>query len=74
MSTTSLPHLVTIGVIASELDVPLHRVRHILQTRDHINPRALAGRARLFHPDAIAEVRHELNSQDARGLGRGEAV
>jgi hypothetical protein len=39
---TTSPRLITPGVIASELRVPLHRVLHVLATRPHILPRARA--------------------------------
>jgi hypothetical protein len=56
----------TPGVIASELSVPIHRVLHILATREHIRPSARAGTLRLYDRKAVAQVRHELNAQDAR--------
>lgn len=39
-----LPTLTTIGVLARTLRVPLHRIEHVLRTRRHIRPSALAGR------------------------------
>jgi hypothetical protein len=60
------PTLITPGVIASELGVPLHRVLHVLRTRAHIKPSARAGTLRLFDRHAVAMVRHELNAIDAR--------
>jgi hypothetical protein len=60
------PTLITPGVIASELGVPLHRVLHVLRTRQHIKPSARAGTLRLFDRHAVAMVRHELNAIDAR--------
>lgn len=66
------PRLVTVGVIASELGVPVDRVCRILRTRSHIKPRAYAGNVRLFDNAAIAQVRHEVNAIDARqGCRRG---
>jgi hypothetical protein len=53
-------------VIASELRVPLHRVLHVLATREHIRPSARAGTLRLYDRRAVAMVRHELNAIDAR--------
>lgn len=64
--STEVPSLLTAGLIAAELEVPLHRVLHILRTRPHIQPRARAGTLRLFRSEAIAQVRHELHAQDAR--------
>ncbi|HYW80448.1 MAG TPA: hypothetical protein VE890_12770 [Thermoguttaceae bacterium] len=71
-STTS-PRLRTPGVIAQELGEPLHRVQHVLRTRHHIKPVALAGRLRLFDRQAVARIRYELNAIDARRLGKGAA-
>lgn len=64
------PRLVTIGVIAEELGVPVDRVNRVLRTRSHIRPRAYAGNVRLFDNDAIAQVRYEINRIDARRSGR----
>ena|GEM_PF-1351151 len=64
---TDAPSLITPGVIARRLGVPLHRVLHVLATRTHIRPAARAGRIRLYESEDIARVRHELNSIDARG-------
>jgi hypothetical protein len=60
------PRLITAGVIASELQVPLHRVLRVLRTRPHIRPAARAGTLRLYKRQAVAMVRHELNAIDAR--------
>ena len=60
----------TPGVLAADLDAPLHRVLYILQTRDHIKPSARAGRLRLYEREALALIRHELNAIDARQAGR----
>jgi hypothetical protein len=53
-------------VIAAELAVPLHRVLHVLATRQHIRPSARAGTLRLYDRRTVAMVRHELNAIDAR--------
>ena len=63
---TPAPKLITAGVIAAELRVPLHRVLHVLATRPHIQPTARAGTLRLYDRRAVAMVRHELNAIDAR--------
>jgi len=67
----SFPSLLTSGRLASELGVPIHRVLHVLATRQHIHPRARAGTFRLYDRDALAKVRHELNAIDARRGRKG---
>jgi hypothetical protein len=69
-TTTSVPHLITPGVIAAELGVPLHRISRVLATRPHIRPVARAGTLRLYDRRAVAQVRHELNVIDARRCRR----
>ena len=66
----SEPRLLSPGVIARELKVPLHRVQNILDTRPHIRPLARAGIIRLYDRKAVAQIRHELNAIDARRCGR----
>jgi len=68
------PQLRTPGRLAAELGVPLHRVTNILATRQHIQPSARAGTLRLYDAQAVAQVRHELNAQDARRNRRREAA
>lgn len=65
-SSVPAPKLITPGVIAQQLHMPLHRVLHILRTRRHIQPVARAGILRLYDRRAVAKVRHELNAMDAR--------
>lgn len=67
------PTLTTAGVMAGLLKVPLHRVLHILATREHIRPAAKAGTLRLYDRRAVAQVRHEINSQDAQRAARKDA-
>lgn len=62
----TLPRLITSGRIAEELREPHSRVSHILATRPHIQPAALAGAVRLYRQSAVAQVRHEINAIDAR--------
>jgi hypothetical protein len=63
---TNPPRLLTVGRIAAELGEPLHRVVRVLATRRHIRPSAYAGTLRLYDRQAVAMVRHELNTIDAR--------
>lgn len=74
MTPFPVPKLITPGVIADELDEPLHRVLPVLRTRLHIRPSARAGTLRLYSRQAIAKVRHELNAIDARRGRRGEPL
>ena len=60
------PEARTVGTIARELGVALHRVEYVLRTRPHIQPTARAGRVRLYDKDALAMIRHALNAIDAR--------
>ena len=72
----TVPKVITSGVIAAELHVPLHRVLRILATRPHIRPTARAGTLRLYLEESIAQVRHELirvkREQLRRGVRDGE--
>jgi len=70
----SSPHLRTVGVVARELGEPVHRVLYVLRTRCHIRPAARAGRLRLYDREAVALIRHELNTIDARRSGTGKGV
>ena len=65
------PSLLTPGRIARALGEPIHRVLHVLSTRQHIRPVARAGTLRLYDRDGLAAVRHELNAIDARRASRG---
>ena len=68
--TKSVPKLATIGEVAKLLNVPPHRIEYVLRTRPYIRPRAMAAGVRCFDDDAISQIRHELNSIDARHGGR----
>lgn len=72
MATTRPARLRTPGVLADDLNVPLHRVLYVLRTRAHIVPSASAGRLRLYDRRAVALIRHELNAIDARRRGGGD--
>ena len=58
--------LATIGEIARLLNVPPQRIEYVLRSRPHIKPRAIAGIARCFNDEAIAQIRHELHAIEAR--------
>lgn len=61
-------------MIARELGKPLHRILYVLGTRRHIHPSARAENLRLFNREAVAMIRHELNSIDARCRQRRKCV
>lgn len=63
---STIPTLVTVGVIAAAVHAPLHRVLRVLATRPHIRPAARAGRTRIYYQCAITMVQHELTAMDAR--------
>lgn len=67
----SPPRLVTVGVIASETGATVDQVCRILRSRRHIQPRAYVGNVRVFDNEAVAQIRHEINKQDARRAGGG---
>ena len=71
--SSGIPRLRTPGVIAEELEKPLSRVLYVLRTRQHIRPTAFAGRFRLYDRRAVAEIRHELHTIDARQCRKGVA-
>ena len=66
----SVPQIYTRGLIAQILNVPVHRIEYILETRRHIRPRGIAGRTRLYDYEAVAMIRHELAAIEARREGR----
>ncbi len=68
----AIPSLITSGVIAAMLGDERHRVKRVLATREDLRPVAMAGRTRLYRPEVVARVRHELNAIDARLSARRE--
>ena len=62
IETATCPRLMTAGVMATKLRVPLHRVAYVLTTRGHIAPVARAGTLRLYNMQTLALVREELAS------------
>ncbi|TWT35868.1 hypothetical protein KOR34_07640 [Posidoniimonas corsicana] len=55
----------TVGDIAAELGEPVHRVQHVLKTRQ-IKPLRRAGNLRVFNEEAKERVRCELQLIDHR--------
>ena len=66
------PRLITPGVIAERIGVPVHRVLHVLRTRQHIRPSARAGTLRLYDNAAVAQMRQELDAINARRSACGK--
>ena len=64
------PQLVTIGVLATELKVPIHRVEHLLRTRPQFRAAARAGRVRLFDQKTVDAIRQELSRTSATRVPR----
>lgn len=52
--------LMTPGVLAERLGVPLSRVLYLLRTRPHIRPVARAGILRLYDAKALAKLEAEI--------------
>ena len=52
--------LMTAGVLAKRLGVPLSRVLYLLRTRSHIRPAARAGILRLYDTEALAKLEAEI--------------
>ena len=71
MPTTRTPQLATVGVIARELHVVVHRVAYIVRTRAHIQPTARAGQYWLYDRQAKIQIQDELDAIDSR-RGRQE--
>lgn len=65
------PRLITTGVIAKAVGTTPERVARLLRSRPYIEPAAYAGHVRLFMPEVIAQVRHEVNAIDARRAAGG---
>lgn len=65
------PSLITVGVIAEEVRIPVDRVCRILRRRRDLRPKAYAGAVRLFDNSTVAAIRYEVNRQDARRASRG---
>jgi hypothetical protein len=60
------PQLITVGVIADTLHVPLHRVLYALRTRKNIQPAARAGIIRLYRRESVEQVRQALAAKNRR--------
>lgn len=66
---TAISDVVTPGEIAKALGVAIHRVRHILETRDQIKPMRRIGIVRVYPTTAIDDVRRELDVIDRKRKG-----
>jgi len=61
----TVPTARTVGRIAAELGVPVHRVTYVLRTRPEIRPIARAGHARVYDAAAVDAVRRALRRIEA---------
>jgi len=66
MPASSLPTLTTVGEIARQTGLPLHRVEYLLHARQ-IQPIGRAGNARVYDPEVVELVRSEA-ALIARGV------
>jgi hypothetical protein len=62
---SDVPQLRTVGVIATELDKPLHRVQYVLR-KLNIKPIGRAGVLRLYDRATVEAVREALRKMDER--------
>ena len=58
------PPVNTVGVIATDLAVPVHRVRYVIDSRG-IQAIGRAGNARIFDAAAVARIASEIRQIDA---------
>lgn len=58
----------TVARIAEQLDVARHRVEYVIESRG-INPIDRAGIARVFDPNDVSLIEHELNRIQAEREG-----
>ncbi len=66
--------LVTPGQIARQLNEPLHRIRHVLDTRAGITPVRRIGIVRTYAGGAVDLVRSELRAIDDRRARHSKSV
>jgi DNA-binding transcriptional MerR regulator len=56
---TDPPDVPTVGSIAHQLGVPIHRIRYVIESRG-IEPSGWAGNARVFTDADVERIRAEL--------------
>lgn len=56
------PRLLTVGLIAEQLSVPVHRVVYVLKTRRWIKPSAYAAGLRLYDRESLEAIRLQLEA------------
>ena len=56
---------ITLGVIATRLNLPIHRVEYLIRARD-IQPICRAGRFRVFDEQAVSAVKNEVELMEQR--------
>lgn len=60
-----LKRFLSIGEIADMLDEPIHRIRYVVERRA-IPCEGRLGHARMFAPEAVRRIRHELAEIERR--------
>jgi len=66
MPRHKLIRLLTLSVLAEELDQPIHRIRYLLASRRHILAVATAGNTRLYPSVVLRQLRAEIVAIDSR--------
>lgn len=64
MASAKGKQLLTVGVIASRIGVPIHRIEYLIVSRG-IEPVARAGKLRVFNPGVVELLRSELRTMSA---------
>jgi hypothetical protein len=68
MATQAVPRQLTVGEICKRLGEPIHRVRHVLSTRN-IQPHSRAGCAGVYSEADLQHVASELRRIDEERQG-----
>ncbi len=59
------PELVTKGLLCREFGRPAAEVQRVLE-REGVQPAAVAGNVKVYHPDVLRVLRRIFNTEDAR--------
>jgi DNA-binding transcriptional MerR regulator len=58
-------NVLTIGEIAKRLNYPIHRIEYVIRSRN-IQPIQRAGNLRIFSPEDVEFIAHELHQMNER--------